>query len=435
MHQWLGYRAGCLSAVQPRRTDVPCEQLTGNVLSHLADQSRDRLGGGARMNSQNTMINRGAHRSCISWRRDRSLRSSRARHVWALAGIAVLAMSVATPAFATSAHRGMSHKASVKPDFNYYIGKTITFVSPGAPGGSYDGLARILAPAIGSYLHCTVIVEDLSSGGGIAGQNDVAASAPNGLTIGELNPDGDVENFLEGTSALTFSLKKQNYIAGVPAVNIVWMSDPQSEYHSIVQIIKPKGPLHILDVTSGYQDLLDRVLIGAYGIPSSSLISGFNGSPALLAGFINKDGPIANIGLQAVESYIAAGLARPLMLTLPMKPGNLGYAFLHKLHLPTYTTILNEHPPKTAAGRKALKELVDISTSAGQIVFTPAGTPMSLNLALTAAMRSALHQTSIKALEDAQGLSTGYISPLQVAKDLNKVLRNSATIAPFLPHL
>lgn len=334
---------------------------------------------------------------------------------------------------AAVSHRSISQATKNKPDFNYFVGKTIDFVSPGAPGGSYDDLARILAPAIASYLHCTVNVTDISTGSSIAGQNAVALAAPNGLTIGELNSAGDIENFVDGSSGLAFSFKKQEYIAGVPEVNIVWMANPSSPYTSITQIIKPRGSLKILDVTSGYQDLLDRVLLGAYGVPSSDLITGFNGSPALLAGFMNNDGPIANIGLQAVEPIIAGGLARPLMLTLPMEPGALGYAVLHKLKLPTYATILNEYPPKTAAGRNALKELVSISVNAGQIVFAPSGTPKNLVLALNAAVRSALNQKSVKAEEDNDGLQTGYISPTAVAANFDKMLRNSPSLAPYLP--
>jgi hypothetical protein len=344
-----------------------------------------------------------------------------------------LLLTMASPVSATVSHRSSGQAAKAKPDFSYFAGKTISFISPGAPGGSYDDLARILAPVIASYLHCTVNVTDISTGGGITGQNYVAAAAPNGLTIGELNSAGDIENFVDGSSGLTFSFKQQEYIAGVPEVNIVWMVNPSSSYSSITQIIKPSGPIKVLDVTSGYQDLLDRVLLGAYGVPTSDLITGFSGSPALLAGFLDDDGPIANIGLQAVEPTIAAGLARPLMLTLPMTPGALGYAILHKLKLPTYATILKKHPPKTAAGREALKELVNISTGAGQVVFAPNGTPKKLVLALTAAVRSALNQKAVKAEEDNEGLQTGYITPTAVATNFGKMLRKSTYLAPYLP--
>ena len=72
----------------------------------------------------------------------------------------------------------------------YYRGKTVTFVAGGLPGGSFDALARVIAPELQMYLGATVNVTNIASSA--TAQGSVEAATPNGLTIGELNAVPDV---------------------------------------------------------------------------------------------------------------------------------------------------------------------------------------------------------------------------------------------------
>jgi len=64
-----------------------------------------------------------------------------------------------------------------------YPNRAISMVVPYAPGGSTDGLARIVASAMGKQLGQTVVVENLGGGGTIIGNQRVIRSVPDGYTI------------------------------------------------------------------------------------------------------------------------------------------------------------------------------------------------------------------------------------------------------------
>ncbi len=64
-----------------------------------------------------------------------------------------------------------------------YPNRRITLVAPYAAGGGFDGVARILAEALGRNLGQTVIVENVEGGGGVIGTRQVAHAAPDGYTL------------------------------------------------------------------------------------------------------------------------------------------------------------------------------------------------------------------------------------------------------------
>jgi tripartite-type tricarboxylate transporter receptor subunit TctC len=117
-----------------------------------------------------------------------------------------------------SAQTGNStrHAATVKPDLAYFRGKTITFISPGAPGGSFDASARSIAQEMGTFLDATVNVVDVSQGVTVPGQDEAAGSQPNGLTLGELNVEADIESFVQNSPGINFALKKAAIVGGFP---------------------------------------------------------------------------------------------------------------------------------------------------------------------------------------------------------------------------
>jgi tripartite-type tricarboxylate transporter receptor subunit TctC len=61
---------------------------------------------------------------------------------------------------------------------------TIRFIVPFPPGGPGDVAARVLSPKLSERLSRTIVVENRSGAGGVAGIDAVAKSAPDGRTLG-----------------------------------------------------------------------------------------------------------------------------------------------------------------------------------------------------------------------------------------------------------
>ncbi len=61
--------------------------------------------------------------------------------------------------------------------------KSISMIVPYAPGGSTDGLARIVAASMSKNLGQQVIVENVGGGGGTIGTQRVLKAAPDGYTV------------------------------------------------------------------------------------------------------------------------------------------------------------------------------------------------------------------------------------------------------------
>ncbi len=64
-----------------------------------------------------------------------------------------------------------------------YPDRAITMIVPYAPGGSTDGLARVVAEKMGEALRQTVVVENVGGVGGVVGIQRFLRASPDGYTI------------------------------------------------------------------------------------------------------------------------------------------------------------------------------------------------------------------------------------------------------------
>lgn len=333
-----------------------------------------------------------------------------------------------TGAATTGGSAAGSSSGSATADLSYYKGKTITFIAPDKPGGSFDEWSRLLAPVMGQYLHATVNVENVPPGNTIVGQNQLAASSPDGLTIGWLNVGEDVADTVKGSGGINFSLSKVGIVGAPGFGQMVLVAEPNSPYKTFAQLQKATGQVTSLDVTKGTGDTVERVLLGAYGI-NAKIITGYESSKDLAAGFLRGDGQLAEEELAVFQNAIVAGKAVPLWVSEPVPAQNPAYAQMK--NVPTLAELEQSSPPQGQQQASAIKVLQSI-TQVAQVVAAPPGVSAGRLAALQAAMKYAMNQPSVQAQAVKESLVPTFYDAQQTAQALQTDQQDAQSLAPYL---
>lgn len=344
-----------------------------------------------------------------------------------LAVVAGLASGAVVATAASGAVARPSTK-TVKPDFAFYVGKKVTFITGGSPGGANDELAVELAPLMSSYLHCTVIVEDVPAGATVPAQDDTAAAPADGLTFGQMGPIGNVENEIQNIPDINFHMLTAEYIGGVSAPEYVIATLPSSGIRTLAQLVKDRTQTSFLALSGGGQ-LTESVLIKAYAM-NSHLLTGYPNGSSLALGFLRGDGTASVINPSSISNSIQAGQVKPLAMISPYTKGAPAYSVLSKL--PTLSEYIAANPPKSRAGRNALKVLLTFDESSNQVLFAPQGTPPARIAALSAAFHSALAQPGVQSALINAGVPNGYFSATQVREQIQRMVKEAPELLPFL---
>jgi len=124
-----------------------------------------------------------------------------------------------------------------------YPSKPVTFISPYAPGGTTDILARILAPRLQQALGQPFLVEYRPGAGGNVGTDMVARSAPDGYTIlmGASGPLSiNVTLFKKLPYDPTTDLVPVVHVASVPLLLVTHPTFPAKSVRALIEMLKAK---------------------------------------------------------------------------------------------------------------------------------------------------------------------------------------------------
>lgn len=311
----------------------------------------------------------------------------------------------------------------------FYRGKTVTIVTYASAGAAPDLWARLLGGAMSSYLGATFNVEDVTAANSIGGQDDTAAAPPDGLTIGMLDPIADVELQITHTPGLNFNPIRLAFIGSPAPTPSLWVSSPNSPYTNWAAVLHSATPVKILSMTTGTGYLTINEIVGIFGI-KASIITGYTNTGPLIQGFERGDGQVTEGTMASFGPLVAAGQARPILLS---GPGLLPPAFIPYLkNVPTVAEVAKKFPPKTRARQEALTVLLDSSTI-NNIFAAPTAIPNSRLLALRAALKYALTDKALYSQELQDGLTPGYYTPQQDKLGFITAQAHASALAPFLP--
>lgn len=353
-----------------------------------------------------------------------------ARVVLSAATVGVAVGLPATMASASRAHRASPAITVLKKGQKYYAGKTITFVAPDSPGGGFDQWARNVAPYLAKYLKATVNVTNIPAGNTVAGQDTVAHSTPNGLTVGWMNAGPDVENTVLGLPALNFNPQREAILgATAPGQTaVVILNTPAcAQYKSFDSLVNGSSSATKIKETlqtTGTGTFLMLMLNSAFGIQYQP-ITGYQSTSAQTAGFSRGDGCLDELPAATADALVTGGKARAILLSAPFQQG--AQIASHFAGVPTAAQEYAKYKKSITASKArtaAWATFLDIQNST-RIFFAPIATTAPERAALTWAFQKSMTDAGLIALAQSQGNPVGQISASQAQASYVQFLKDA----------
>ncbi len=178
-----------------------------------------------------------------------------------------------------------------------YPSRPISMIVPYAAGGSTDGLARVIADAMGRQLKQTIVVENIGGGGGMIGIKKLMQAKPDGYTISM----GNMGNFaIAGTLYPSANYDPRRDVQPVGLVAKVPMVLSVSQKSGIKNMSEFLKKLHISDteVNFGHSGP------GSTGHIAAVFFSSVSGTKAVQVSYRGAGPAIADLMAGTVDAVI-----------------------------------------------------------------------------------------------------------------------------------
>ena len=196
-------------------------------------------------------------------------------------------------------------------------GRPIQLIVPFAPGASADGIARILATALGGRLRQPITPDNRPGAGGSLGLSLLARAAPDGSTLAiggagavAINPHTAEATGLDPVRQLVPVAK----IADIPIVLVAGRSSGLTSLADVLARSRtmPGGLSFATTGTNSSYHLAVELLRGATG--ANLVHIPYRGSAPAVTDVIAGTLPLASVDLTAAASQIAAGTLLPIVM-------------------------------------------------------------------------------------------------------------------------
>lgn len=367
------------------------------------------------------------HRSLVvqpAWRSRRA--------ILALAGFGLIASACGSSSNSSASSVTSSVSNATSPSTSslssaasFFVGKTITLIAPDAPGGGFDAYSRLIAPELGKMLKATVNVENVPGGGTITGTDKMAASAPDGLTLGAVNVPGDIGDVLQHNTALNVSLDSLSWIGLASPETLVMVASNSSPYKTFAQLEKATANVKFGGSKSGISWVGGATIMRAFKIPTTFL-TGYGTQTQVSQGIIANEFDVAFGDISG--SFYSDLVGKKAELLLVSGPSSVPSVQQVISGAPTSSQIISQLSGNAKAA-------VSEAFSLGNLGFSfagPKGIPADRLAVLRNAFMQAVDSPSVKAQAIKESLSLAPIDGATLAGKIKAALAGSGVLGPFI---
>jgi len=194
--------------------------------------------------------------------------------------------------------------------------KTVTIIAPFAPGGSADGIARLVARELSKGLGQSVIVENKPGAGGATGLMAVAKSNPDGYTIG-IGATGAISILPHLPDAPALNPEKQlQPLAKVADIPLVLVASNASGFANLQGFVARSRADEIPVGNSGQYTAhhLSAELLTSMAKLKSVAVP-YKGSAPAVADLVGGQIPVGVVDLTSVIAHVKSGAVKALAVT------------------------------------------------------------------------------------------------------------------------
>ncbi len=161
---------------------------------------------------------------------------------------------------------------------DYYKGKTVTYIIATNPGGNYDAYGRLVGRHLEKKLGAAkIIFKNLPGAGHIIGANTLAASKPDGLTIGTFNT-GLIYGQILNDKAIRFNLNDLSWVGKAAADARVLAFSNNSGLKGFEDLLNSEEEIKLAASGVGSASYIEtKMLVDAFDL-NVKMIPGFRGN-------------------------------------------------------------------------------------------------------------------------------------------------------------
>jgi tripartite-type tricarboxylate transporter receptor subunit TctC len=276
--------------------------------------------------------------------------------------------------------------------------KPLRMIVPAAPGGSTDIGARLIAKLMSEALGQPVVVDNRGGGGGRIGPAEVARAPADGYTLLYGNSIGQALLPAVVKSLAYDPLKNFASVGGAFWYSTLIVCNPSVPFNDVKGLLeygrKNGGKLNIATAGPGSGNHFSSELLSSMGGIQVTHIPYKGNAPAtqdVMAGLADC------IHIGEAKPYLDAGKVKAIATTGARRD-------------PRFPNV----PTVDEAGLKGF----DVTWWQG--VFAPAGTPPDVMAKLTAALRKAVEQPTVKATMFDAGFVPDFVAPAELNNRIQK---------------